>query len=78
MDKKFAWICLFSFGFHTLDLRRGFGYSFQIRRHEKFDVHGKMFDTINLAFTKEGTFSYTAKKNAFCFNKECFIGPQNQ
>ena len=43
----------FHSGFHTVDLERVFKYSFQIRRNEKYDVHGKnVKNTINLAFTK--------------------------
>ena len=38
---------------YLLDINlRVFKYSFQIRRNEKYDVHRKMFDTLNFAFTK--------------------------
>ena len=50
---------------------RVFEYSFQIRRNEKYDVHSKMFDIINLAL--EGYFIfYNENKIAFCLKKELF------
>ena len=63
-------------GFHAIDLGRVLKYSFQIRRIENYDVHRKMFDTINLAFTKKGTFLYNENKIGFFFKKGCFIGPK--
>ena len=50
--------------FHTLDLGRVFKYSFQIRHNEKYDVHRKIFDTINPAFTKRYCILYNENKIA--------------
>ena len=70
----------FPSGSHTLDLGWVFEYSYQIRRHEKYDVHGKMFDTVNLPLTKRVLYLiwYNENKIAFCYKKGCFIEPQNQ
>ena len=51
----------FHSGFHTLNLERVFEYSFQVRRNEKYDVHRKMFDTMNLGFTKKGILCHITK-----------------
>ena len=56
--------------FHTLDLGRVFRYSFQIRRIEKYYVHGK---NVWYSFTNRGTLSYIMKKNAFYPKKGLFL-----
>ena len=65
-------------GFHTLDLGRVFKYSFQIRRIEKYDVHGKKYYTQLISLSqKEYFILFNGNIIAFCFKKGCLIGPQN-
>ena len=66
-------------GLHTLNPRRVFEYSCQLRRNEKYDVYRKINDSINPAFTKSSVlYLYDENKIAFYLNKGCFIAPLNR